>query len=135
MRKAFNACAQTGLDAGPKPPDLARWTGDGWKELLRARFLEELDNLHTPSSDNIKQLSERYLGFDLTSRWSWPGCSASKAARRLNALIKLRGSLVHRGKEAFAGAAVKLDEVRDGVDLVRRLVKLTDKALPVERGT
>lgn len=133
LTKAFNAYAQTWLEIKRKPPELALWAGDGWKSLLRARFSEELENLHTPSSDNIRQLSERYVGLDLTRRWSWPGCSAAKAATKLDSLIKLRGKLVHRGKEAFASSAVKLDEVRDGVELVKRLVKLTDKALPVRR--
>jgi len=131
MPKAFNACAQAWLGDSPKPTELQEWTGDGWRDVLSKRLAKEVSSLNTPNSENIKHLTVRYLGFDLTEKWCWPSTSSKMATTKLDKLIELRGKLVHRGKDVFSSSPVKRADVEEGMELVKRLVKHTDLALPV----
>ena len=115
-----------------KPPDLAEWTGDGWKGKVRARFYEQVEGPNTPNCENVRGLFRRYLDIDITKQWTWKGTSSEVACRRLDELIKLRGNLTHRGKgytEVSQRAIVHREDVDGAVDLVDHLAQCTDKAL------
>ena len=120
-----------GANSRPKPADLLRWTGEGWKELLNERFAEEIKNLNTPNSENIRGLSKRYIGSDLTASWRWGRViTSSSSCARLDKLIRRRGELVHRGKELFEkGGGAKRKEADEALSLVTRLVECSSSAL------
>jgi hypothetical protein len=114
----------------PKTEDLFRWTGDGWKEVLKERFSDEIKSFNTPSSTKISALSKRYIGSDVTKSWKWGRVSAEVACTRLDKLIERRGELVHNGKELYEnGGGAGRKEAGDALALIKRLVKCTFDAL------
>jgi len=125
----FNSIAQSWLQQSPKPPDLADWVGERWKEILTDRLEADLKALNTPNAGNVKALSKRYLDGDITMSWSWKGTNAATAASRLDKLIRLRGELAHRGPDLFKGASVRRQHVEDALRLLTRLVECTERAL------
>jgi hypothetical protein len=128
-QKLFNSVAQAWLQGSPKPPELAKWTADGWKDLLRRKLDADLQALNTPNTENLKALSKRYLKTDITAHWFWKRTSAVGAATRLDKLIRLRGELAHRGPELFRGASVHRKQVVDAVVLLKKLVECTERAV------
>jgi RiboL-PSP-HEPN len=138
VQSTFNSVAEAWLTDGKvKPPDLAKWTLDGWKSMLLEKLSNEIDGLNTPDSENVRRLFKRYLGRgDITKEWHWQGVSASAACERLDALINLRGRLVHRGRELFEErASVRRQDVGNAVSLLKKLVDRTESSLgiaPVE---
>jgi hypothetical protein len=134
IESTFNSVASAWLQRGPsKPEEVAQWTLDGWKTMIKNKVREDLSALNTPNSANVKALFKRYLGEDITKAWRWPGASSTKACNRLDTLIKLRGQLVHRGRPLFKGsrANVRRGEVTNAVDLLERLVDRTEAKLGV----
>lgn len=132
LQATFNSVAQAWLCSAPKPPDLAKWTGSGWQEVILERLRVEVDTLNTPNSSNVEKLFKRYLGLEITKHWKWQGTASKDARRKLDDLVSLRGQLVHRGKELFEGkASAHRKHVVDAVSLLERLVQCTDEALGV----
>lgn len=130
VQSTFNAVANAWLSRKDlKPPQLAEWTLDGWKEVLRRQLQAEIKDLNTPNSANIARLTERYLGEDVTASWRWRGLSAFSARKRLDALITLRGNLVHRAKEFFEPARVRRRDVAGAIALLNRLAQATEETL------
>lgn len=130
VRKAFNAVAERWLQDAPKAPDVSSWAGEGWKALISASFARELDKLNTPNSKNLASISTRYLGFDITSSWSWKGTPSEAAAARLDDAIKRRGDLVHQGKQiSEQGRGAQKSELDAMMALVERLVSCSSSAL------
>lgn len=127
---AFNHCAASWLDLGSKKPaELMRWCGDEWKKIIIDKLEEDLAALNTPNTKNISQLTKRYLGKDITEDWYWKACSVKKSAERLDNMIKLRGGLVHRGRNINENAAVVRKDVVEAIDFLPRLVECTEKSL------
>ena len=124
----FNAVAQSWIDTKrPTPNDIQRWTGDGWKSVIRERFDEEVGSLNTPNARNIRYLFRRYLGVDVTRSWRWAGLSSAQACKKLDAVITLRGSLVHRSKELFDRKdSLRKEQVTDARNLIDRLAQATE---------
>jgi hypothetical protein len=124
----FRAVAHSALDnAKLQPNDLIAWAGDGWKTQIRQRFDEEIAALNTPNSDNIQRLFRRYLNDDVTKSWTWQRTTRKDACQRLDALIRLRGELIHRSKELFERKdSITKKTLTDDVLLVRRLVDSTE---------
>lgn len=138
VQSAFNAAAEDWLypksdsSSRPKPPGLAKWAESGWKNLVWKKFKQDIAALHTPNSKNVRKLFKRYLGLDVTGIWKWQGISSDRACQRLDSLIALRGSIVHRGKELSEdGPNVHRDQLVDTTTLVERLVQCTEVALGV----
>ncbi|MGQ0604862.1 MAG: HEPN domain-containing protein [Anaerolineales bacterium] len=133
MRETFNFVAQTWLDTKPKPPDLDQWAGEGWKKLMLARFMHDIEGLNTPSNSNIRKLFARYLGIDITSRWKWSRVSATQACQKLDRLIELRGNLAHKGKDHLFDrkASVLRRQLTEAIILVAHLADCTGKALGI----
>lgn len=77
---------------------MIQWTADNWKDLVRQSLRRKLDSFHTPNSENTAELFKRYLGVDIVKKWAWQAVSPDKAQKQLDALIKLRGRVVHRGR-------------------------------------
>ncbi len=128
----FNSVAQAWLNSRPKPPDVSKWIGTGWKDAILEKFQHDVLALNTPSSENLKVLFERYLDLDITKHWKWRNTSSSKACQKLDALIRLRGELVHRGKNLFElKDKVRRSDLVDARHLTEKLVECTDIALKI----
>ncbi len=127
---AFNTVAEEWLGSKPKPPDLAQWTSTGWKDLVSTRFRRELDGLNTPNSINIRKLTKRYLGIDVTRYWKWRGVSSERACQSLDSLIRFRGELVHRGRSIEDNRAlVSRHQLINALALILRLGDCTENAM------
>lgn len=133
LRAAFNATAEKWLNSkNPTPIALAEWTGERWKELVRAQFDQQVEGLNTPGSKQVAKLSRLYLGLDVVEHWVWAGTTSASASKKLDDMIQLRGALVHRGRELFdKRQPVRKTDVIRGLELVTKLVECTDRALGV----
>ena len=135
----FNGIAHEWLDPArsgvKKPPDLMQWTGDKWKDVVRQSLRKSLDSFNTPDSKNTARLFERYLGVDIIKKWTWQRVSSVTAQKQLDALIKLRGRVVHRGKTLLTSLPpakdVRRRDVVKALNLVFNLVDATEHALGI----
>lgn len=105
-----------------KPQSLEKWTGYGWKEVVRQTFAEEIAKLNSPSSTKVKHLFKRYADVNIEENWRWRGMTPERACAKLDRLIALRGALTHSAKRwKSSPVAVKRQNVVEGVELVTRL--------------
>jgi hypothetical protein len=136
MIGTFNAVATDWLNnkGNVKPPNLLRWTQDGWKSVIGEQFHREIARLNSPHSRHIMEITKRYLSHDLTQAWHWQRCPQTLACKRLDNLIKRRGALVHRSRDILeVGTAVNRDYLVSSIDLLKHLVERTEKALGFKR--
>jgi len=74
---------------------------------LATFFSESLANdlkyFHTPSTDRVRPIFKKYLGFDVTEGWNWNQCDSGMAKKKLNSLTKLRGDIAHRSRRPLSG--------------------------------
>lgn len=115
-----------------------RWGGqdDGNTagRLLRAKLEEELRGFNTPDAGKTRKLFLDYVAVDVTAGWKMPGFTPEEAGKRLTALTKKRGEVVHRAKAVSVGGPsqqhlVKKDELSKHIRFLKELVMATDAAL------
>lgn len=71
------------------------WPHDVWP-ALRSTTVSKVQQLHTPSAQNVRNLFRSALGLpDVTARWSWRGCSTSTTLTKFDGLLQLRHQIVH----------------------------------------
>ncbi|HLB46994.1 MAG TPA: HEPN domain-containing protein [Anaerolineales bacterium] len=99
--------------------DLANFSVDDLKGLISNRFNKELGGLHNPNSKNIRDLSTKFLGSDLTTNWQWRKVSSSVACQKLDTLMKDRGRLAHRNRPF---ERILQRQALDALNLVQQLV-------------
>jgi len=91
----------------------------------------ELKSFHTPTSEKIKKLFEKYLGFDVTEGWIWNNYEPARARAKLNELAKKRGDIAHRSLRPTAGQAVghavTRDDLEKNIRFIKSLVDATDR--------
>jgi hypothetical protein len=78
--------------------ELAPWqlTGTGWRRAILEHAQVEVARLNTPTAANVDELLWRCLGVEtVSSSWILNG-SANRARRRLDKLVRVRGSIAHR---------------------------------------
>jgi hypothetical protein len=132
IESVFNLVAHDWLNSKPKPPDIAIWTGDRWKATILEKFKRDISTLNTPNTKNVKKMYQRYLDLDITKQWKWRKASSDEVGQQLDALIGLRGRLVHKGKDLFESRAqVRRSDLLSAKQLVERLVECTDRALKI----
>lgn len=109
--------------------DLAVWrlADDGWRTVLSSRLtkLQEERNrkLNTPKTSQINDLFKSVVGVENVARaWYWPKMSAAAAATKLDAFVRLRGEIAHRGS---AATSVTRQQVNDYYNHVKRLTTRT----------
>lgn len=112
--------------------------------FMRTSLDNDLKVFHTPSTDRVRPIFIKYLGFDVTEGWSWNHCDPAKARLELNRLAKKRGDIAHRSGRPVTGPsaqhAVTRDEMRKYIHFIKQLVQATDtfvqensnKRLPVD---
>ena len=105
-------------------------------ERLSAFYKESLQNdlkyFHTPSTDRVKAIFQKYLAIDITEGWSWNNYDPARARSELNKLAKKRGDIAHRSLRPVAGQpqpaahAVTRDELRKSIRFIVDLAGATD---------
>ncbi len=101
--------------------------------FMRATLANDLKYFHTPSTDRVRPLFQRYLGVDITESWKWNMMEPAAARNELNRLAKKRGDIAHRSWRPANGTptkhAVSRDDLRRHIHFIRQLVLTTDAAL------
>ncbi len=101
--------------------------------FYRASLENDLKYFHTPSSDRIRAIFDKYLGIDITEGWIWNHYDSARARNELNKLAKKRGDIAHRSWRPVAGQptphAVTREDLRKHIRFIRDLVDATDKFL------
>jgi len=140
FREVAREWMKRGKDLTHNPERLAEWSADGWKAVVQAALIYDLDRFHSPTSDTIRRMYLMYLEVEVTAKWRWRGVTSKSACEQLDALVRLRGRLTHRAsaKGIFnyeAKAAVRLEDAVNAIKLVERLAQCTLLALPVYNTT
>jgi hypothetical protein len=108
---------------------------DNWKDLIRQSLRSKLDSFNTPNSENTAKLFKRYLNVDIVKKWAWQGVTPDKVQKQLDALIKLRGHVVHTGRTFFPKSRrskeISRRNVVKAINLVYNLVDATEHALGI----
>ena len=109
------------------------------KNMLVRFYKDSLDNdlkhFHTPSTERVRPIFQKYLGFDITECWTWNNMSPVKAREELTRLAKKRGDIAHRSGRPVDGQpkpqkhAVTRDDLRKHIHFIRQLVRTTDSYL------
>ncbi|USR37849.1 HEPN domain-containing protein [Ectopseudomonas hydrolytica] len=93
----------------------------------------DLKYFHTPSTDRVKPIFEKYLGVDITEGWVWNHFDPARAKSELNKIAKKRGDIAHRSLRPLPGQpvahAVTRDELRKHIRFICDLVTATEKYL------
>lgn len=109
-------------------------TGEGHlPQFMRDSLANDLKYFHTPSTDRVRPLYQKYLGFDITDGWKWNNMEPSAARNELNKLAKKRGDIAHRSGRPANGVpakhAVSRADLRKHIHFIRQLVVATDAFL------
>jgi hypothetical protein len=100
---------------------------------VRSKLKDEINRLHSPTSEKTTELFRRYADGDLNGKWSWNGSDDEATRKRLNDYIKLRGDVVHRSRRVQPGPPephpVKNDELKKAIHFLKALVQATEAAL------
>lgn len=100
--------------------------------FLKDSLNNDLKYFHTPSTDRVRPIYKKYLGFDVTDGWSWNNVEPAEARAELNRLAKKRGDVAHRSWRPVNGQPqpqrhiVTRDDLRKHIHFVRQLVQATD---------
>lgn len=99
-------------------------------KFIRTSLENDLKTFHTPSTDRVRPMFTKYLGYDITGGWSWNNCDPAKARLELNRLAKKRGDIAHRSWRPLPGQpmphAVTRDEMRKHIHFIKELANATD---------
>jgi len=99
-------------------------------EFIRELLENDLKVFHTPSTDRVRPIFIKYLGYDITEGWSWNNSNPAKARAELNQLAKKRGDIAHRSSRPLPGQpiqhAVTRDAMRKYIHFIKELVRTTD---------
>lgn len=105
-------------------------TSEHLKEFIRSSLENDLKMFHTPSSDRVRPIFVKYLGYDVSDAWVWNNIDPSKARLELNRLAKKRGDIAHRSGRPLPGQAmqhaVTREAMRKHVHFIKELVRTTD---------
>jgi len=102
-------------------------------QFMRDSLTNDLKYFHTPSTDRVRPLFQKYLGADITEGWKWNMMEPMAARAELNALAKKRGDIAHRSWRPINGMptkhAVSRDDLRRHIHFIRQVVIATDSVI------
>lgn len=111
----------------------AATNGGRLAEFYNASLQNDLKYFHTPSTDRVRAIFEKFLGLDVSEGWVWNNYDAVRARTELNRIAKKRGDIAHRSLRPRLGQtdshAVTRDELRKHIRFICDLVAATDKFL------
>lgn len=101
--------------------------------FYKASLENDLKYFHTPSTDRIRTLFEKYLALDITEAWTWNNYDPARAKAELNRITKKRGDIAHRSWRPKLNQptahAITRDELRKHIRFIRDLAAATDAYL------
>lgn len=103
-------------------------------KFMRDSLSQDLRTFHTPSTDRMRPMFQKYLGFDITESWRWNHMEPAAARLELNTLARKRGDIAHRSGRPSAQSgpnkhAVSRDDLRRHIHFIKQLVLATDAEL------
>ncbi|HQR40539.1 MAG TPA: HEPN domain-containing protein [Blastocatellia bacterium] len=105
--------------------------GNRLATFYKSSLENDLKYFHTPSTDRVRTLFEKYLEFDVTEGWVWNNYDAARARNELNRLAKKRGDVAHRSWRPVPGQpaahVVTRDDMRKHIRFIKDLVAATDQ--------
>ncbi len=110
-------------------------SGCGSEEGFLVRFYKSsLDNdlkyFHTPSTDRVKKIFQKYLGINISEGWVWNNYDATRASKELDLIVKKRGNIAHRSLRPVDGHSephiVTRDDLRKHIRFITDLVTATE---------
>ena len=108
-------------------------------DFYRNSLEADLKIFHSPSTDRVRQIFQKYLFVDISEAWSWNNCDPSMAKIELNRLVKKRGDIAHRSLRPAASEAqprehaVTRDDLRKHIHFITQIATTTDKFLAKKR--
>jgi len=91
--------------------------------------------VHSPSTERVRQIFQKYLSLDVSDAWSWNNSDPTKAKAELNRLVKKRGDIAHRSLRPTNGEAqpkqhaVTRDDLRKHIHFITQIASTTDSFL------
>jgi hypothetical protein len=65
-------------------------------KFYKSSLENDLKFFHTPSSDRVKAIFDKYLSIDVTEGWTWNNYDPTRVRIKLNKIAKKRGDIAHR---------------------------------------
>ncbi len=107
-------------------------------DFYRHSLQIDLKTFHSPSTDRVRQIFQKYFGFDISEAWSWNNCDPAMAKTELNRLVKKRGDIAHRSLRPLSREAqprehaVTRDDLRKHIHFITQLARATDTFLAAQ---
>ena len=104
-------------------------------DFYRNSLQADLKLFHSPSTDRVRQIFQKYLSIDISEAWNWNNCDPHMAKAELNRLVKKRGDIAHRSLRPAVGEAqprehpVTRDHLRKHIHFITQIATTTDKFL------
>jgi len=101
-------------------------------DFYRTSLQTDLKSFHSPSTDRVRQLFQKYLSRDVSDAWSWNNCDPAQAKAELNRLVKKRGDIAHRSLRPTSSEAqpkqhaVTRDDLRRHIHFITQIANTTD---------
>ncbi|MDT4289561.1 HEPN domain-containing protein [Methylomonas sp. MO1] len=99
-------------------------------KFYKSSLENDLKYFHTPSTERVKIIFVKYLGFDVTEGWTWNNYDPSRARSELSKIAKKRGDIAHRSwrpdPSQPAAHAVTREDLRKHIRFIKDLVRATD---------
>ena len=108
---------------------------DSLSSFYRNSLETDLKLFHSPNTDRVRHLFQKYISIDVSEAWNWNNCDSTKAKAELNRLVKKRGDIAHRSMRPASGVAqpqehaVTRDELRKHIHFVSQIANATDRLL------
>lgn len=80
-------------------------TDDPIQNFYRSSLETDLRSFHSPSTDRVRHIFQKYLSLDVSDAWNWNNCDSTKAKAELNRLVRKRGDIAHRSLRPANGEA------------------------------
>jgi hypothetical protein len=101
--------------------------------FFKKSMQHDLKTFHAPSTDRVRPVFIKYLGYDITEDWVWNNCDSATARSELNALARKRGDIAHRSGRPHPGQgtqhAVTRDALRKHINFIKQLVAATEASV------
>jgi hypothetical protein len=102
-------------------------------DFYRNSLEVDLKTFHSPNTERVRQIFQKYLSIDISEAWSWNNCDPTMARAELSRLVKKRGDIAHRSLRPTSGEAqpkqhaVTRDDLRKHIHFITEIANATDK--------